>query len=607
MTYKYIVVLSFSLTLLMIPGGAAAQSNAKMPSWFDQYLRLANSQGVYTKARPVYQLAKQSTSAASSPSIDEERQALLARLAELETKSAATTGPEGDARPGAKPDAPAQPATEAEVDVLRARIADLEKQLAALAATVAKPAAQNEISPAGPAQVDRETPFADHDWTWLNGNSRQHDYPLDTKYFSPEFRADTFYGEDFNQPKDHSMGGSSEVFRSSEVQLEDLSIGGDFHAGNMRGRVLMLFGMFAATTVRNDASPAVGQWDVRSAYKYVSEAYGGYHFNFQHGLNVDAGIFVSYVGLFSYHNYDNWAYQPSYVSSNTPWFFNGLRVQWFPTQHLKIEPWLINGWQSYNKFNGHPGLGGQLKWTPKEWMNIVLNQYGVGNDNIGLPNRGRYHTDDSIEIKYYDHPKPGNGINRMAFTFTGDLGCETGDGVTCHGGRGPYDPATGRGGPAQSFIGYMAYNRWWWHKDLFAFTLGGGQINNKGRYLTLVLPVNGADAISGTPYFPSYPGAPFHAYDGTATFDWMPSQFVTFRWEFGYRHAQERYWSGRGGITPPGGNNGSPGFFACSNGASSGAADLASAQAACGGPNNVWFPDLRHGQALLNFAIMVKL
>ena len=65
-------------------------------------------------------------------------------------------------------------------------------------------------------------------------------------------------------------------------------------------------------------------------------------------------------------------------------------------------------------------------------------------------------------------PKTGNGIDKMAFTFTGDLGCETGDGVTCHGGQGPYNPVTGKGGPKQSFLGYMAYNRWWWHKDLFA-------------------------------------------------------------------------------------------------------------------------------------------
>jgi hypothetical protein len=72
------------------------------------------------------------------------------------------------------------------------------------------------------------------------------------------------------------------------------------------------------------------------------------------------------------------------------------------------------------------------------------------------------------------------------FTFTGDLGCETGDDVTCHGGK---------GGPKQAFLGWMAYNRWWCRNDLLAFTLGGGQINNPGRDLTLVLPVNGADAI----------------------------------------------------------------------------------------------------------------
>jgi hypothetical protein len=533
-------------------------------------------------------------STATPATIEQELAAMKDRIATLEAELKVRETPEAPAVPAQAPPKADAPAAAPDATPLPA----------------APPADQTEptpqAAPAAPA-VDNVTPFADHDWSWLNGNSRQHDSPLDTKYFSGEFRADTFYGIDFNQPKDHSMGGSSEVFRNGEVQLEDLSIGGDFHAGNMRGRVLLLFGMFSATTVRNDASPAVGQWDVRAAYKYVSEAYGGYHFNVNHGLNIDAGIFVSYVGLFSYHNFDNWAYQPSYVSSNTPWFFNGVRIQWFPTNHLKIEPWFINGWQSYNKFNGHPGLGGQLKWTPNSWLMVILNQYGFGEDNVGLPNRTRYHTDNSVEIKYYDKPKVGNGLDKMAFTFTGDMGCETGQGVSCAGDH-PYNALTGKGGPKQSFLGYMAYNRWWWHKDLLAFTLGGGQISNPGRYLTLVLPINGADAISGTPYFPAYPGAPFKAYDGTATLDWMPSQFVTFRTEFGYRHANVPYWSGRGGITPPGGNNGSPADFVCSTGASSGQTDLLAAEAACGGGrSSVWFPDLRHGQALLSFSIMVKL
>jgi len=52
-------------------------------------------------------------------------------------------------------------------------------------------------------------------------------------------------------------------------------------------------------------------------------------FNALHGINVDAGIFMSYIGLFSYYQFDNWAYQPSYVFIEHIWFFNGVRIQIF--------------------------------------------------------------------------------------------------------------------------------------------------------------------------------------------------------------------------------------------------------------------------------------
>jgi hypothetical protein len=285
---------------------------------------------------------------------------------------------------------------------------------AAAPAASALPDALSAPAP-GPA-VDNFTPFAFADFTWMNATTRSKDTVLDTKFFTPEIRFDTNYMTDFNQPHDHTIVGATESFRSGEVQIEQESVGGDFHWQNVRGRILFMFGMFATTTPRNDASYAVGQWDLRGAYKYTSEAWGGYHFNVNHGLNVDAGIFVSYIGLFSYYNFDNWTYQPSYVSSNTPWFFNGVRVQWFPTNKLKIEPWFINGWQSYAKFNGHPGLGGQLLWQPTEWFKLVANQYGYGQDNLGLPHTERIHTDDSIEVRYYNKPDK-MGVDKIAYTL----------------------------------------------------------------------------------------------------------------------------------------------------------------------------------------------
>jgi hypothetical protein len=432
----------------------------------------------------------------------------------------------------------------------------------------------------------------------LNGTPRNKDTVLDTKFFTPEVRFDTHFMEDFNQPRDHTIGGATESFRSGEIQVEQISVGGDFHWQNVRGRILTMDGLFATTTPRNDASAGVGQWDVRGAYKYVSEAYGGYHFNVNHGLNVDGGIFVSYIGLFSYYNFDNWAYQPSYVSSNTPWFFNGVRIQWFPTSKLKIEPWIINGWQSYNKYNGHLGLGGQILYRPKEWWSMVFNNYGNGEDTLGNPNRQRLHTDDSLEIRYYNRPQSST-ITKMAFSLTGDLGCEFGGGVSCTGNH--------QGGPKQAFLGWMLYNRIWWGKDKYAITYGGGRMNNPGRYLTLLPPINGADAVSGSPYFTTNPGDQAHMWDTTLTFQWMPKQYITWWLEAGHRHSDVPYFTGRGGITPPGGNTGSPQYYVCASGASAGTSDLGAAETACGGGlGSLWFPDLRRSQDVVSAGVMVK-
>jgi hypothetical protein len=520
-----------------------------------------------------------------------------------------------------------------ELERMRTRIQELEAKLAqqggATQASLSQQSAMDSSShlvpAAAPAQGTSEqaaqstasapsneptAPFAYADWTWLNGTSRNKDVVWDSKFFTPEIRFDTNYISSFNHPRDDTIGGSTEMFRSNEVQVEQISFGGDFHWQNVRGRVLTMNGMFGVTTPRNDASSGRGQWNLRGAYRYVSEAYGGYHFDVNHGLNVDAGIFVSYIGLFSYYNFDNWAYQPSYVSSNTPWFFNGLRIQWFPTDKLKIEPWIINGWQSYGRLGSKPGLGGQILWRPKPWLAFVFNNYGMGEDTLGNGqasiHRTRIHTDDSIEVKYYDRPQ--KTLDKMAFSFTGDLGCEYGGGVSCYGNT--------KGGPKQSFIGFMAYNRFWFKKDQYAITVGGGEMNNPGRYLTLLPPINGADAVSGSPYFTQNPGDPFKAWDTSITFDWMPRQYITFRTEYGYRHANVGYFTGRGGITPPGGNSGSPSVFGGENSGTPGAViagttfgpgpELSPTPGFTCVAGTGWCPDLRKDEASMRFAIMVK-
>ena len=532
---------------------------------------------------------------------------------------------ESELNPGGAPDEAAAAARDA--SALRSAEKSEMGGASGSGQTAAAPVAA--ASPAPPemdAQVTKKGEPFPGDWTWLNSNGHAVDSPMSTKYFTPEFRADANYILDYNHPKDDTMGGATESFRSDEWQLEQLSIGGDIRINNVRGRILTMDGLFATTTPRNDGSVNRGAWDLAGAYKYISEGWGGYHWDVAHGLNVDAGIFVSYIGLFSYYNFDNWTYQPSFVSSNTPWFFNGLRVQYFPTAKLKIEPWVINGWQSYARYNGKPGLGGQILWRPKPYLDLVWNNYGLGEDDAGYPGRSRVHADYSAQVKYYDNPHAF--FDKAAFTLTGDAGCEYGGGPA----SGPYSttgasPETGSsstytggvnchnsrdGRPKQDFIGWMAYTRFWFKKDLYAVTLGGGQMNNPGRYLTLLPPINGATAVTGTPYFTENAGDRSQMHDGTVTFDYMPSQFITFTIEEGYRYSDVPYWTGRGGITPPGGINGNAAHYQCAGGGDSGFGygSLGAAEMFCGGPtagtSAIWWPDLRTNQTNTTVAIKVR-
>jgi hypothetical protein len=530
-------------------------------------------------------------------------------------------------------------AMQAEIEELKAELKNRvpTTTVPAIAPTTAAPAWVAESRAVEPASVSVSTdaaqsltgvpdkpaptqPFSYADWTWLNGNPRNKDVVWDSKFFTPEIRFDAHYIMDLNHPRDDTMGGSTEIFRSNELQIEQISFGGNFHWQNVNARILTMNGMFGVTTPRNDASAGRGQWDLRGAYKYVSEANAGYHFDVNHGLNLDAGIFVSYIGLFSYYNFDNWAYQPSYVSSNTPWFFNGIRIQWFPTDKLKIEPWIINGWQSYGRMGSKPGLGGQILYRPKPWLSLVFNNYGMGEDTLGSGDghfgRSRIHTDDSVEVKYYDHPE--RFLDKMAFSVTGDLGCE-------YGGRGSFVSAQGRvinnnvnchhntaTSSKQTFAGWMLYNRWWFKKDLYGITLGGGAMSNPGRYLTLLPPINGADAITGSPYFTQNPGDPYKAWDASLTFDWMPRQYITFRAEYGYRHANVPYWTGRGGITP-GDNiatstvpNPSAGSVVGSTTFVPGPFLSATPGFTCVAGAGGFCPDLRKDEPSLRYAVMVK-
>jgi hypothetical protein len=418
------------------------------------------------------------------------------------------------------------------------------------------------------AKIADQNPFDNMDLTWLNGNDRRDSSIFHIPYFSPEIFVDANATYSGNNPIDHTVVGSTALARDNEMEISQLGFGGDFNYKGARARFMTQFGTRDEVVPRNDYSPYRGQYNLQDVYRYISEAYAGYHFNCMHGINVDGGLFMSYIGLNSYYQPENWDYQASYTSDNTPWFFNGIRTQIFPSNFLKIEIWLINGWQSYATFNSNPGFGGVIEWHPNENIKLITNNY-YGQDDAGLLGRHRFHSDNSFLLRYFHKPKSSSGITQMAFSLTGDIGEESGDGVNGF----TSDPVNG---PAQYFASAMFYNRIWFAHGKWAWMIGGGIMNNPGRYLVLEptgqasdLPTPSAVLLSngsilqtttqtGIDPFTQNPGDQFRAWDASTNIAWMPNQSVEFKLEFLHREASVPYFNGPGGVTSPNGYTTTP-------------------------------------------------
>jgi hypothetical protein len=486
------------------------------------------------------------------------------------------------AAPAAAPTAPAPPPTAVTAaPAAPASAAPAAAPATPAAVTVAAPAtlplppappppepAALAPAPAPAAEAKYTEPFAFGDFTWLNGNNRQTKALLDTPWFTPSIMIDVDYTASANNPIDDTVVGSTALSRNNELALAFLGFGGDLHVENVRMRWMMQFGQRSTIVPRNDGSSFRGQFDLQTALRYISEANGGYHWNAWHGINLDTGIFMSYVGLFSYDNYENWMYLPSFTSDNTPWFFNGVRLQTFPTDTFKSEWWLINGWQTYGKFNELPGFGCQQIWRPREWFSILTNDY-VGWDTQDKPGRFRFHTDNSLQIRWYNDPS-SKIFNKVAFSLTGDLGGETGDGVTPFGGHSTNNTMTSAAGCTiadpctQHFLSWMTYHRVWLFDSKFALNIGGGMMSNPGRYLVLgptgnaspfaaPFSTTGIKFIPATHGFSLNPGTTFNAFDYEAGFQYMPNEQITYDVEFNHRQSDVPYFAGHGGVTSPDG------------------------------------------------------
>lgn len=387
--------------------------------------------------------------------------------------------------------------------------------------------------------IAKKAPFEGMDLTWINGQNRQSDFPLTLKdkdgatILTAVAYVDSYFNYDFHKPIDNTHTISSTIGRSNEFTINMASIGIESNYKNIIGRLWLQYGQMASIVQDLDGTVNHGRNTGISNLKYIREAAAGYHFNVMHGLNVEMGIFMSYIGLESYVLNENWNYQRSMVCDFTPFYFQGARVQFFPSSKFKQEIWLLNGWQTYNGWNQGIGLGSSSYYRPSENLQLVANFYINGQDTRNTPDIKRFHHDNSIVYRYFKD-KQSSGISQAAFSLNNHYGFQSGGGVKA----------------SENYMaGTSLANRVWFNKNKLALTLRGDYVTNPGAYLAFspspIVDNDFNDALAA--------GEDLKMFQGTATFDVMPNDFITFRLEYGYRSSNIPYFAGSGGTTSPDG------------------------------------------------------
>jgi len=415
----------------------------------------------------------------------------------------------------------------------------------ALAQTTETAAARNPATKADTATA--KVPFEGMDLSWVNGQNRQSSFPLVFKDEAGETVLtgsailDGNFNYNFARPIDHTQTISAVTGRANEFSLALATIGIESNYKNIIGRLWLQTGSMLHVVQETDGSVARGRNTGTGNLKLIREAAAGYHFSKAYGLNVELGIFMSYIGLESYVMQENWNYQRSLVCDFTPFYFQGARVQFYPSKKFKTELWLMNGWQTYNTFNKQPALGNSNYFRPSENLQLVANFY-YGNDSRpdvaaaatgpkAYPDVIRFHHDNSIVARYYhkDKRRALSGITQAAFSLNTHYGFQSGTGVKRE---------------DNYMFGSSLANRLWFAKNRLALTTRIGFVTNPSRYLSF-----NPSAVG----FTNLDASKLTAREGTVTFDIMPSDFVTFRFEYLRRTANVPYYAGRGGTTSPSG------------------------------------------------------
>ncbi len=212
----------------------------------------------------------------------------------------------------------------------------------------------------------------------------------------PEFfgYVGVYYGYDFNNPASLARPGFiySENLHN-QIAVNIALLGARYSSDRIRGTFAIQTGTYPDANYA--AEPAI--------FKNIYEAWGGVRI--AKNLWLDAGIFLSHIGLEGPNSRDNLTLTRSIMADNSPYYEAGAKLTYDKGKKWLFSVLAINGWQVIRDRNQNEAVGTQIQFRPTSKLLFNSSTFiGEGRnvpDSLGI--RLRYFHD--FFVTYDPSPK----------------------------------------------------------------------------------------------------------------------------------------------------------------------------------------------------------
>jgi len=195
---------------------------------------------------------------------------------------------------------------------------------------------------------------------------------------------DAYYAYDFERPITRDRAYTTQPARHNEFNINLAFVEARISGERVRGR----FALQTGTSVNLNYAAEVNN---RELAQLIQEAVAG--FRLADNLWIDAGIYLSHIGLESWISCDNWTYTRSLCSDYSPYYQSGVKATLQASPKFALQLHFLNGWQNIAENNNNKALGLQAAFMPSGKISLTYNNF-IGNEQSdALASRTRFFND----------------------------------------------------------------------------------------------------------------------------------------------------------------------------------------------------------------------